>query len=93
MLGGNPKVTRIVDVNQVPVGSPIEAQGTIEITDPAAGLARMMILMAIPNLGPYDIITNSCVSYVCQILSAAGASGVPAPSGSAQYRFLRRIVK
>lgn len=85
--------TRIVDVAQVPVGSPIQAMGTIEISNAAAGLALQQQLVTIADTGPYDPITNSCVSHVSQVLSAAGAQGVPPPSGTAQYRFLRRIVK
>jgi hypothetical protein len=82
-----------VDAGKYPVGSPVQAQGTIEITNPAAGIALQQQLMSVSDIGPYNYVTNSCISHVSQVLSAAGAAGVPAPSGSDQYRFLRRIVK
>ena len=64
---------------------------TIELADIEAAIAREEALVAGGSLGPYNKITNSCVSTVCDLLNAGAADGVPAASGSAQLKFLLRL--
>ena len=55
-------------------------------------MTRQAELTAVPNLGPYDKIGNSCVSHVCDILNAGGKT-TPDANGLAQLRFLLNLLK
>ncbi len=57
-----------------------------------AALAKQSELMGKGNLGPYDLVNNSCVSHVCDVLDAGGFK-TPSPNGTAQIKFLRKTIK
>jgi hypothetical protein len=84
-------MTRIVSATDVPAGSVVRS-ASVELPSAAAAMARQQELMAIPNLGSYDVIENSCVSHVCEFLTSGGELA-PQQHGSAQLRFLLNILK
>lgn len=68
------------------------ASRTIDIPDAGNALARQRELMNAGDLGPYDRITNSCVSHVCDVLSSGGVS-TPDALGSQQLRHVFDLLK
>jgi len=62
------------------------------VVNRAAATARQTELLGVTNLGPYDKVTNSCVSHVCDVLRAGGAP-VPPALGSGQLRYLLQLIE
>jgi hypothetical protein len=82
-------LTKIVTASDV---SPGATQGMGFLRVSAEAIDRQRQLIAAGSLGRYDRVTNSCVSHVCDILSAGGVQ-VPTANGRDQARFLLGILK
>lgn len=85
------RTTSIVTTSEVNPGPPIK-QVRIPVLEPEVALALQRELLSIPDTGPYDKFTNSCVSHVCDVLRAAGVD-VPEANGTAQIRFLLNLLR
>lgn len=93
VVSADGSVTRIVQtVDVVQDGEKLLGSAKVDLPDAVSAMARQAELEAIPNLGRYDKIVNSCVSHVCEMLKAGGER-VPDPDGSAQLRFLLNLLR
>jgi len=83
---------RTVQPTQLP-GGKISGQADIPLTPTGATSAQLYEESRIgTDAGPYDIINNSCASYICSVLVVGGVPGVPAPRGpTTQGRYLYRL--
>lgn len=85
--------TQIVTAAQAPPG-PVTGAVTVPLSNAQAALKRQAQLIKQGDLGPYDRITNSCLSHVADVVEAGGAKPPPpSPAGSAQWRWWRNLFK
>lgn len=51
-------------------------------------------MLMFKDLGPYEVTTNDCVTYVCSVLKEAGlAVPVAVPGASVQAKYLFHLTK
>jgi hypothetical protein len=82
-------ITRITDI--VP-DLTIKAQALVSLPDAGSAMEFQDQLLSIENLGPFNNVTNSCISHVCDVLMAGGITNAPDAVGSAQARYIMSIL-
>lgn len=68
------KHTKIVEARNMPV--PLVHQAIIELPNAAAAMQFQRTIMEFNDLGKYDLIGNSCLSHVADVLSVGGGEKV-----------------
>ena len=80
--------TRIVS-NEVAGAGTVLRSIAIEVNTGSTTVQSRLLSQG--NLDPYNKITNSCVTHVCDVLKAGGVD-VPEANGSAQFRYVLKLL-